>query len=96
MAHKETDPILLTAICTFALDLFMCEEIKNNENNMRPYYDKMKDMYYLVPYLGFDSYPNLLAMTRRYHSSNKPRQIMDGAHADGQEIEHKGKSDDMG
>lgn len=24
MSHPQTDPILLTAICTFALDLFEC------------------------------------------------------------------------
>lgn len=30
MSHPMTDPILLTAICTFALDLFECDELRYN------------------------------------------------------------------
>ena len=31
MGHPKTDPILLTAICTFAYDVFECEEIMDDE-----------------------------------------------------------------
>ena len=35
MSHDRTDPILLTAICTFAYDVFECEEIMADEDRLR-------------------------------------------------------------
>lgn len=60
MSHDITDPILLTAICTFARDLFECPEIRYNADLMQPFYSRMQNMKYLMPYLGFDRYPDLL------------------------------------
>jgi hypothetical protein len=31
MGHTKTDPILLRAICTFAYDVFECDEIMEDE-----------------------------------------------------------------
>ena len=67
MSHEITDPILLTAICTFALDLFECEELKNNEQFMLPFHAKISDMKHLIPYLGFEKYYPLLEMTKIYN-----------------------------
>jgi hypothetical protein len=61
--HELTDPILLTAICTFALDLFECEDILNDEENMEPFYHDLKNMQELIPYLGFDKYWDLKEMS---------------------------------
>lgn len=35
MKHPAADPILLTAVCTFALDLFECDELKESEEQLR-------------------------------------------------------------
>lgn len=70
MRHPQTDPILLTAICTFALDLFQCEELRFHALVMEPFYEKMSNMKYMIPYLGFEMYPKLLQMTRRYHQAS--------------------------
>ena len=32
IGEKKTDPILLTACCTFALDLLECEDIRYNKD----------------------------------------------------------------
>lgn len=69
MSHKKTDPILLTAICTFALDLFETEELRVNQDIMEPFYNCISDLNYMIPYLGFDSYFDLLQMTRGYHNA---------------------------
>lgn len=69
MSHKKTDPILLKSICTFALDLFECPELKDDQDRMEPFHKEMADMKMMVPYLGMARYPDLLAMTSRYHSS---------------------------
>ena len=70
MSHPKTDPILLTAICTFALDLFECPQIRNDPVVMAPFHKNMSDMKYLVPYLGFDSFFYLLDKTKPYHQAN--------------------------
>ena len=36
-SHESTDPILLTAICRMALDLFETDEIKKDEKTMEPF-----------------------------------------------------------
>ena len=43
-SHELTDPVLLTAICTFALDLFECKDIVTDEDEMAPFYDELKNM----------------------------------------------------
>lgn len=54
MGHqKPTDPYLLTAICTFAYDLMENEDVCFSEEVMRPFYENMADLKYLVPYIGF-------------------------------------------
>ena len=60
MSHPKTDPILLTAVCKFALDLFECDELRYNKEFMKPYFRKMLNMKYMVPYLGGERYPDLL------------------------------------
>ena len=72
MSHPKTDPILLTAICTFALDLFECPDVRYDAVVMAPFHKNMADMKYLVPYLGFDSFFYLLEKTKPYHHANKP------------------------
>lgn len=34
MSHRKTDPILLTAICTFCLNLFEVDEIRYDQDRM--------------------------------------------------------------
>ena len=60
MSHYKTDPILLTAVCTFALDLFQCKELRYRKRFMEPFFNKMANMKYMVMYMGFDRYPDLL------------------------------------
>ena len=67
MSHSKTDPILLTAVCKFALDLFECDELRYNQQFMQKYFSKMALMKYLVPYMGGERYPDLLQMSDRYH-----------------------------
>jgi len=67
MGHPKTDPILLTAICTFAYDVFECDEIMVDEARMSPYQRAIQNLNFMIPYLGFARYPDLLQMTRRYH-----------------------------
>jgi hypothetical protein len=74
MGHDRTDPILLMAVCTFGLDLFDCEEIKTDQEAMEPFYRGIKDMKYLIPYLGFEAFPWLQAASSRYHSASRPAQ----------------------
>lgn len=82
MRHPKTDPILLTAICTFALDLFECDELRWDATVMEPFYEKMSNMKYMIPYLGFDMYNELLMMTRRYHqASDQGKRANDNAAA---------------
>ena len=69
MSHELTDPVLLTAICTFALDLFECYELKFNEEFMFPFHAKISDMKHLIPYLGFEKYKDLLEMTKIYNGA---------------------------
>ena len=69
MSHKKTDPILLKAICTFALDLFESDELRYDAERMEPFHKQMADMKMLIPYLGMERYPDLLAMTGRYHDA---------------------------
>lgn len=68
MTHEKTDPILLTAICRFALDLFETEEVRTNEKFMEPFYRGTASLRLMIPYLGFDRYPDLVMMTKKYHS----------------------------
>ena len=68
--HDSTDPILLTAICRMALDLFETEELINNENIMEPFQKAIGNMRQLVPYLGFDKYPELMLLTKKYNPSS--------------------------
>ena len=44
MSHEKTDPLLLIAICRFALDLFETDEVKFNEKTMQPFYQKTASM----------------------------------------------------
>lgn len=34
---------------------------------MRPYQQAIQNLTFMIPYLGFERYPDLLQMTRRYH-----------------------------
>jgi hypothetical protein len=61
-AHEKTDPILLTAICQFAFDVFEQDSVKDDEEMMGPFFEQLEDMRGLIPYLGGDKYPDLLKM----------------------------------
>jgi hypothetical protein len=68
MGHTETDPILLTAVCTFALDVFEAPEVENDAKIMKPFYEGTKSMVELMPYLGGSKYPLLVEKCAKYHS----------------------------
>lgn len=59
--EQSTDPILLTAVCTFAKDLLETYEIRYDRERMEPFAKKMKDLMFVVPYLGFKKYAKLLS-----------------------------------
>lgn len=77
MGHEKTDPILLTAVVTFCYDLFECEDIRFDEEKMKPFHEVIKNMEFMMPYLGFHMYPRLLEMTRRYHNAHKSEKVTD-------------------
>jgi hypothetical protein len=72
MSHPMTDPILLTAICSFALDLFECEELRYDQKMMEPFHKNLSDMKYLIPYLGFGNYLSMMERSKRYHMAQNP------------------------
>lgn len=67
LSQPKADPILLTAVCTFALYLFNCEEIRFNKRNMTPFYEMTSDLNNLIPYMGFEKYPDLILMAKKYN-----------------------------
>lgn len=68
MSHEKTDPILLTAICRFALFLFKTDEVRLDEKFMEPFYRGTASLRLMIPYLGFERYFDLVASGRRYHA----------------------------
>lgn len=58
--ENATDPILLTAICTFGKDFLETTEICHSRKRMEPFAKKMKDLMFIIPYLGFKKYAKLL------------------------------------
>lgn len=68
MGHAETDPILLTAVCTFALDVFETDEVKDDAIFCDRFYQGTKSMVELMPYLGFYKYPGLMERCAKYHA----------------------------
>jgi len=44
MSHEKTDPILLTAVCRFALNLFSTEEVRSNQGLMEQFYQGTASM----------------------------------------------------
>jgi len=57
IGEKKTDPILLTACCTFAYNLLEYNNIRLFKDDMEKYSDKMNNLVYMIPYLGFNMYP---------------------------------------
>ena len=68
---EPVDPIILTAVVTFAKDLYETEELKYDEDKMKEYAEPMQKMVNITPYLGLDKYIDLLQMTRVYHEDEK-------------------------
>lgn len=56
MSLKQTDPIILTAVCTFALDVFESRQVKENEEVMEPFYVAIGNMLEVLPILGGNKY----------------------------------------
>ncbi len=52
----KVDPILLEAVCTFALDLFESDNIINDEEYSRPFFEALDNFKTLLPFLGGDKY----------------------------------------
>lgn len=52
----KVDPILLEAVCTFALDLFECDNIKTDEVYSRPFFEALDNFKTLLPFLGGEKY----------------------------------------
>ena len=71
MGHDFTDPILLTAVCKFAKDLFETEDIRCNEEAMKPFSDKIQSLNQVIPYLGGEKYFDLLEMCKVYNIDAK-------------------------
>ena len=71
MGHDNTDPILLTAVCTFALDLFQTEDLKYHEEFMEPFSEKIQSLNQMIPYLGGEKYFDLLEMCKTYNVDQK-------------------------
>ena len=44
MSHERTDPVLLTAICRFTLDVFETDEVRLSESFMEPFYNDTVSM----------------------------------------------------
>ena len=88
--QELTDPLVLTAICTFTIDLFESPEIKNSTKEMEPYANELENMEHLVPYLGGDKYQALLQMTRRYYDDERTVQKVTDSGAIGEtQITHR-------
>ena len=73
IGHNRADPILLTAVCTFALDVFETDEIVKDSDFMKPFFEVIMNLIELMPYLGvsnekmpINKYSLLLQMTRAY------------------------------
>ena len=58
------------------MDLFECEDLKNNEEFMRPWSDKMNKLLEMIPYLGGSKYQDLLVMTRNYYEGDNTTKKM--------------------
>jgi len=71
LSHNKTDPILLTAVCNFTLNLFKQTELKDDMQYMAPFLDKICNLTFVMPYLGGNMYFELLKMTSRYHMTEK-------------------------
>lgn len=85
-----TDPLVLTAICTFTIDLFESPEIKLKSEAMEPYAKELENMEHLLPYLGGDKYQELLQMTRRYYDDERTVQKVTDSGAIGEtQITHR-------
>lgn len=44
MSHEKTDPLLLTAICRFALNLFSTNEVRLKQDLMEQFYQGTSSM----------------------------------------------------
>lgn len=71
MSHPKTDPVLLTAICSFTLNLLQCEEIKKYKEVMLPFYEKLSNLRFMLPYMGDEMLGELLQMTKVYYDAEK-------------------------
>ena len=77
MSHEKTDPILLTSICRFALQLFKTDEVRLDEKFMEPFYRGTASLRQMIPYLGFDRYFDLIASARKYHAAKNKKHSID-------------------
>ena len=87
MSHERTDPILLTAVCKFANDILEYPAIRDDVEEMRPYHERMQSLKYMIPYLGFEKYPDLLEMTQRYHKAENPEPKVQGQEHDDDDVQ---------
>ena len=72
LSMKENDPIVLTAVATFAKDLFETDDLMDKEedresedgiNWFEMFYKKIGGLLELIPYLGGRKYRTLLRQT---------------------------------
>ena len=70
MSHDRHEIILLTAVCTFALDLFECVELRDDPVFMEPFAEMTGYLTHIMPYLGFEYYPRLLEQAQFYHDNS--------------------------
>ena len=68
-SHPRTDPILLTAICTFCCDVFENEALTDDEEFMFSFFEQLNYMQELLPYVGMEKYPDLTRMVKKYNSA---------------------------
>ena len=67
-SFNKFDPIMLTAVCSFTLDVFKCEEIRDRREKMRPFADRLDNLKKLIPLLGMEKFQELLTISRKYYS----------------------------
>ena len=68
IGKEVNDPIILTAACTFAKDLFETDELMDESKleKFNYFYDALGELRSLIPYLGGEKYRPLLKLSRKY------------------------------
>ena len=72
LTHPSTDPKLLTAIVSLALNILQKTTVNENPKQLEEYILKIKSCVKILPYLGMGKYEKLLQETNKYNKSAIP------------------------